>query len=76
MGKKLELEFGIFAKDLKEQLCVCGFNVPSEKVSSWQSIADFILTAHIHKAIGDKQYEKLNILLGKTIADYLKGEAK
>lgn len=66
----MQIEFGIFAKDLSEQLCE--FNVPKEKTDCWQSIADFIITAHIHHAIGDKQFEKLNSLLGHIIAKEIK----
>ena len=66
----MNIEFGIMAKDLKDQLCE--FDIPSEQITSWQSIADFIITAHISHAIGDKQFEKLNNLLGSMIATYLK----
>lgn len=69
----MTIEFGITAKDLKDQLCV--FNIPNEQLTSWQSIADFIITAHISHAIGDKQFEKLNALLGNKIATYLKERA-
>jgi hypothetical protein len=68
----MTIEFGLCAKKLSEQLKE--FNISKEKTAEWQSIADFIITAHIHHAITDKQGEKLNILLGKKISRYLKGE--
>ena len=59
---------------MKKEIKIAGFNVPDETITSWQCIADFIITAHIDHAIGDKQFEKLNALLGKMIARYLRGE--
>ena len=66
----MNIEFGLCADELSKQLEE--FNFPAEKVAIWQGIADFILTASISHAIGDKQVVKLNSLLGHMIVEEVK----
>lgn len=66
----MTIEFGLCAKELKEQLAE--YNLPTDKVQEFQAIADFIISAHISHAIGDKQVEKLNIQLGRKIAQTIR----
>ena len=46
------------------------------RLRKWQSIADFIISAHINHCITDKQEEKLNVLLGKKISKYIKDKGE
>lgn len=66
----MTIEFGICAKELSEQLA--DFNLPKEKIDAWQSIANFIITAHIIHAVTDNGVSKLNKLLGSMIAEEIK----
>ena len=67
---KLNIEFGLCADELSEQLKE--FNLPNEQVAIWQGIADFIITASISQAITDKAHYKLNKLLGSMIAEKIR----
>lgn len=67
---RVNIEFGLCADELKEQLKE--FNFPNEQVAVWQGIADFIITAHIDHAITDKSQYKLNKLLGSMIVSEIK----
>ena len=66
----MTIEFGLCAKELSEQLKE--YNLPKEKTDAWQSIANFIITAHITHAITDKGVYKLNKLLGSMIAEEIR----
>ena len=66
----MTIEFGLCAKELSEQLKE--YNLPKEKTDAWQSIADFIITAHFTHAVTDKGAFKLNNLLGKMIAEEIR----
>lgn len=70
----MTIEFGLCAKELKEQLAE--FNLPSDKVQEFQAIANFIISAHISHAVGDKQVEKLNVQLGRMIAQAIRERSK
>lgn len=67
---KLTIEFGLCAEDLSKQLA--DFDLPKEKISEWQAIADFIVTAHFRKAATDNAVTKLNKLLGSIIAQEIR----
>lgn len=64
------IEFGLFAKDLSEQLKE--FNIPIEKTQEWQHIADFLMSAHISKKVTDKAQEKLYDFLVELIEKEIK----
>lgn len=66
----MNIEFGLCAAELSEQLKE--FNLPKETVDVWQGIADFIISAHISKAINDKAFYKCNQLLGSDISKTIK----
>ena len=68
--KNMNIEFGLCATELSEQLKE--FNLPKETVDVWQGIADFIISAHISKAINDKAFYKCNQLLGSDISKTIK----
>ncbi|MBR2388261.1 MAG: Lar family restriction alleviation protein [Clostridia bacterium] len=70
----MEIEFGLMAKELKEQLA--DYNLPNDKVRQFQAIADFIISASISHSVGDKQVEKLNILLGREITQAIREHPK
>lgn len=71
---RLEIEFGLCADELSKQLKE--YNLPKEKIDSWQSIADFIISAKIAGAINDKSFSKCNKLLGQIIAKSIKEAAE
>ena len=70
----MKIEFGICADELSKQLK--DYNLPKETIESWQSIADFIILAHIDNAINDKSFYKCNELRGRIIAKTIKESAE
>ena len=66
----MTIEFGLCAKELSEQLK--DYNLLKEKIDAWQSIANFVITAHITHAVTDKGVFKLNKLLGSMIAEEIR----
>ena len=69
-----ELEFGVFADPLAEQLKE--FNIPAEQVEKWEVIKYFILSANIHDVATDRQADNLFKYLAKHISDYIVEESK
>lgn len=70
----LKIEFGICADELSKQLKE--YNLPKEKIDSWQSIADFIIYAYIDNAINDNSFSKCNKVLGRIIAKTIEEAAE
>lgn len=72
--KKIELEIGIFAPPIEEQLK--DFNIPKEQTDEWEHISNFLFRQSISGKLTDKQCDKLFYALIGEIQKYVRGKDK
>ena len=72
--KKIELEIGIFAPPIEEQLK--DFNIPKEQTDEWEHISNFLFTRSIDRKLTDNQCDKLFYALIGEIQNYVRSETR
>ena len=71
--KKIELEIGLFAPPIEEQLK--DFNIPKEQTDEWEHISNFLFRQSIGRKLTDKQCDKLFYALIGEIQNYVRSKA-
>lgn len=69
MKQHIDLEIGILAPTLKEQLK--NFNIEEEKITAWENVLNFLFSNYINKKLTEKQLDKLVYSLIDEIENYI-----
>ena len=72
--KEIQIEIGLLAKPLAEQLK--DFNIPKEQTDIWEEISFFIIRQHLNHNITEKAEHKLFNGLFKEIKFYIERQNK